>query len=90
MNKNQLTIVKEYKFDSPLITNIESIIDSWFEDCHNNYFHNFKYECIFDSELTNINSNEIVNSAISGKGMNLYDLNKKLELRDKMVLYLIK
>ena len=34
MNKNQLTIVKEYKFDKPLIQKIESLIDNSIRDCH--------------------------------------------------------
>ena len=34
MNKNELYVVKEYKFDNPLITDIDSIIDSCFKDCH--------------------------------------------------------
>ena len=35
MNKNQLTIVKEYEFDNPLIHKIDSIIDNSIRDCHN-------------------------------------------------------
>ena len=35
MNDNQLTIVKEYEFDSPLIQKIDSIIDKCIRDCHN-------------------------------------------------------
>ena len=46
MNENELCIVKEYKFDNPLFTEIDSIIDNYFRDCYNNYFHNFKYRCI--------------------------------------------
>ena len=38
MDKNELYIVKEYNIDNPLITEIDSIKDSCFEDCHNNYF----------------------------------------------------
>ena len=77
MNENEINVVKEYKFDNPLITEIDSIIDKCFRDCHNNYFHNFKYECIYDIKLTNITNNEIINLTISGKSMNLYELNKK-------------
>ena len=43
MNENESNVVKEYKFDNPLITQIDSIIDKCFTDCHNNYFHNFIY-----------------------------------------------
>ena len=34
MNKNQLTIVKEYEFDNPLIQKIDSLIDDCIRDCH--------------------------------------------------------
>ena len=78
MNENELYVVKEYKFDNPIITEIDSIIDKCFRDCHNSYFHNFKYECIYDCKLTNITNNEIFNLTISGKSMNLYELNNKL------------
>ena len=48
MNKNQLTIGKEYEFDKPLIHKIDSIIDKCCRDCHNSYFHTFKYRCIYN------------------------------------------
>ena len=80
MNENELYVVKKYKFDNPIITEIDSIIDKCFRDCHKSYFHNFKYECIYDIKLTNITNNEIINLTISGKSMNLYELNKKLTL----------
>ena len=89
MNENEFYIVNEYKFDNPLITKIDSIIDSCFKDCHNNYFPNFKQNCIFDINLTNITNNEKFNLIISGKSMDLFDLNKSKKLLDKMVLYLI-
>ena len=57
MNKSELYIVKEYKFDNPLITKVESIIDGCYRDCHNKYFHKFKYECIYDNKLTIITNN---------------------------------
>ena len=34
MNKKQLTIVKEYKFDKPLIQEIDFLIDNSIGDCH--------------------------------------------------------
>ena len=78
MNENELFVVKEYKFDNPIITEIDSIIDKCFRDCDNSYSHNFKYECIYDVKLTNITNIEIFNLTVSGKSMNLYELNKKL------------
>ena len=77
MNENELYVVHDYKFDNPLITKIDSIIDTCYGDCHNKCFHTFKYECIYDIKLTNITDNENINSTISGKSMNLFDLNKK-------------
>ena len=60
--------------------NIDSIIDKCYRDCHNNYYHTFKYECIYDLNSTNDNNNKSVNLTISGKSLGLYDLNKKLTL----------
>ena len=90
MDENEIYIVKEYKFDKPIITEIDSIIDKCFRDCHNSYFHNFKYECIYDIKLKNVTNNETINLTISDESMNLYELNKKLTVARKMVLYLIK
>ena len=78
MNENELYVVKEYKFDKPLITQVDSIIHKCFKDCHNNYFHNFKYKCIYDIQLKNITRNEIINLTVSYKSMHLYEINKKL------------
>ena len=76
MNENELYVVKEYIFDNPLITDINSIIDRCFKDCHNKFFHNFKYECIYDINFTDITNIEIFNLTISGKNMNVYELKK--------------
>ena len=46
MTENEIYVVKEYKFDSPLITKIDSIIVICYRDCHKEYFHTFIYECI--------------------------------------------
>ena len=61
MNENEIYVVKEYKLDNPLITKIDSIIDNCYRDCHNKYFHRFKYVCIYDIRLTNITNNEKIN-----------------------------
>ena len=76
ITKISSTIVKEYKFDNSLLTEIDSKIDSCFEDCHNSYFHKFKYERISDTKFTIITNNEIIVLTNTGKGMNLYDLKK--------------
>ena len=56
----------------------DSIKDSYYRDCRNKYFHNFKYECIYVIKLTNITINEIVILNISVKSMTLWELNKIL------------
>ena len=80
MNENELYVVKEYKFDKPLITKIDSIIDNCYRDCHNKYFHTFKYVCIYDIELTNITNNEKINISLSDESLGLYELNIKLTI----------
>ena len=45
MDENKLYVVKENKFDKPPIHNIDSVIDGCYRDCHNKYFHTFKYVC---------------------------------------------
>ena len=54
MNEKELNIVKEYKFDNPLFHKVDSIIDGCYRDCHNKFFHTYKYVCIHDIKLTNI------------------------------------
>ena len=78
MNENELYVVKEYKFDNLLINELDSIIDNCYRDCHNKYFHNFKYECVYDIQLTNITNHQIIILTITGKSMNLFEFNKKL------------
>ena len=78
MNENQLTIVKEYEFDNPPNTRLDSPIDNSVRDCHLKYFHTFDHICEYDSKFTKITNNESLNFKTSDKNMNLYDLNKKL------------
>ena len=80
MNKNQLTIVKEYEFQNPLIHKIDSIIDNSIRDCHNKYFHTFDHICEYDLNFTNITNNETVNFTISDKSMCMFELNRKLAI----------
>ena len=80
MNKNQLTIVKEYKFDKPLIQKMDSLIDNSIRDCHHKYFHTFDHICEYDLNFTNITINETVNFTISDKYMGMYELSKKLAI----------
>ena len=55
------------------------MINSCLKDCYNNYFHNFKYKGIYDIKFKNIAKNETINFTVSGKNMDLYDLNNKLK-----------
>ena len=55
MKENDLYFIKEYNFDNLLVTELGSLIENWFRVCPNNYFHKFKYDCIYENELTNIN-----------------------------------
>ena len=80
MNENELYVVKEYKFDNPLFHKKDSIMDGCYRECHNKYFHTFKYVCIYDIKLTSIKNNEIIIIPISDESMNLFELNKKLTL----------
>ena len=90
MNKNQLTIVKEYELNNPLVQKIVSLIDNCIRDCHDKYFHTFDHICEYDLNFTNITNNESVNFTISDKGMGMYELKKNYHLHEKEVLYLIK
>ena len=80
MNKKQLTIVKEYKFDKPLIEKIDSLIDISIRDCHHKYFHTFDQVCEYDLNLTKVTINETVNFKIFDECMGMYELNKKLAI----------
>ena len=77
MNENQLTVVKEYEFDNPLIQMIDSTIDDCIRDCHYKYFHTFDQVCEYDLNFTNIGNFERVNFAISPKSMGMYEFNQK-------------
>ena len=54
MNENELYVVQEYRFDKPLFTKIDTILDKCFRDCYNSHFHKFKYECIYDINLQRV------------------------------------
>ena len=80
MDKNQLTLVKEYSFDNPIFQNIDSLIDNSIRDCHHKYFHTFDHICEFNLNFTITSNNETVNFTISDKNMRMYELNKKLSI----------
>ena len=60
MNENQLTIVKEYEFDNPLIQDIHSTNDNSIRDYHHKYFHTFNHIYEYNLNFTNTNINELV------------------------------
>ena len=80
MNEIESHLVKEYKFDNPLIQNIDSMIDNSIRDCHDKYFHTFDHICEYNLNFTNIINNESVNFTISDKCMGFDKLNKKLSI----------
>ena len=80
MNENQLTIVKEYEYDKPLIQKIDSLINNSIRDCHIKYFHTFDHICEYDLNFTNTTNNETVNFTISDKCMGMLELNMKLAI----------
>ena len=80
MNENELYVVKGYEFYNPSIQKTDSIIDGCYRDCHNKYFHTFRYVCIYDIKLTNITNNEKINISLSDESLGLYELNIKLTI----------
>ena len=58
MNEKQLTVVKDYVFDNPLIQRIDSLIDNSIRDCHHKCFHTFDHICEYNLYFTNTSNNE--------------------------------
>ena len=85
MNKIKVTVVRKYEFDKPLIHKMDSILDSCFRDCHSNYFHKIKYDCIYDIILTKITNKETFNLTIADQSLNIYELNKKSKMLNREV-----
>ena len=79
MNKNQITLAKDYKFDKPLSHKTDSIVDNCNRDCVNKYFHTLEYECVYEIKLTNIKNIEKFTITISDKCMGLFEI-KKIEI----------
>ena len=80
MNENQLTVVKKYEFNNPLIQKIDSLIDKSIRDCHNKYFHTFDHICEYNINFINTSNNQSINFTISDRSMGMYELNQKLTL----------
>ena len=83
INKNKLTVVKEYEFDKTDIHEIDYLLDDVIKHCRNNYFHTFEYRLVYDINFTNISNNEEINLIITHKSKEfkteLYGLNKKIK-----------
>ena len=54
MNENQLPVVEEYEFGTPLTHKIDFIKDSFLGDCNNRYLLTFDPIFVYDIKLTNI------------------------------------
>ena len=82
INKNDLFIVKEYKFDKKDIHEKDYILDDVIKDCRN-YLHTFDYKLVYDINFINISINEEINLIITHKAMQYkteyYSLNKKIK-----------
>ena len=74
-NEKQLTIVKVYDFNKPLIHKIDSIFEAFIRDCHKKTFRTFEWKGKYNISFTIIENFEIVNLTISDKSMHLYKLN---------------
>ena len=84
INENELMIVKKCEYNTPVITEIDFIIEESIRDCYSKYFHDsFDIDYEYDLNFTNVTNNESVNFTISDKNMNMYELNKKLTLARK-------
>ena len=90
INENELTVVKEYEFENLPIQNINSIFTTCYMDCHDKYFHTFKYKGIYNLNFTNVINNEIFNFTISDTSLNINELKKNEKMLDETVLYLNK
>ena len=83
INKDRLTIVKEYKFGEKDIHEIDYILKDVIKDCRINYFHTFEYKIVYDINFTNISNNEEVNLIITHNSnefkTEFYGLNKQIK-----------
>ena len=59
---------------------MDSVLDSWFKGFNNFYFHKFKYDGIYIIKIKKITTNELIDFAVSGKNMDLYDLNNSFKV----------
>ena len=80
MNENELNVVKDYKFDNPLLTDADSIIENCFNACSDNYFHEFKYQCLFDFSFKTITNNELFNLIVIDEELDEDSLNIELKV----------
>ena len=80
----EIDIVKDYDFIKPEIDEVDYLLDKVIKDCRKNYFHTFKYRCVYDIKFTDITNNEKVILNISHDCLELeskfYGLNKKIKI----------
>ena len=55
---------------------IVSILVFCFRDCHNKFFHTYKYKCVYDIKFTKIKNNEKFKIKISDKKTKLNEFKK--------------
>ena len=80
MNGNESFVVNKIMFDNPVCNELNSILDICYRKCHDDSFHKYKNQCIFDIKEKNIANNETISLTINGKKTDLYDLNNKLKV----------
>ena len=80
MNESEINLKEEHDFDNPFCSEMDSVLVTCFKVCHNNYFLKFKHECIYKIKNKTITNNETIDFTVSGKKMNLYDLNNKFKI----------
>ena len=80
LNKNHISIVKEYACDNPLFKDIDYILNICINDCYKNYFQPIRNICSYNIEFTNISDDDnIINLTISDSYLTINELKKKLK-----------
>ena len=79
MNESEIYLAKEYKFGNSLCSAMDSILDNYFSHFHTIFSQKVKSECLYDIQFKNIANNELINFSVSGKNMDLFDLNNKFK-----------
>ena len=51
INENELKVVKKYEFNTPLITNKDSIIEKCIKDYNSRYFQIYEFICEYNIDF---------------------------------------